>query len=41
MKVQVISKGVEEGKQRVELEGMSPDELIKARTGYGDIQDVR
>jgi hypothetical protein len=39
--VQAVSQGVEEGKQRVELDGMSPDELIKARTGYADIQDVR
>jgi hypothetical protein len=41
MKVGVISKEVEERKTRVELEGFTPDELIKARTGYGDMQDVR
>ena len=41
MKVGTISKEVEERKTRVELEGLTPDELIKARTGYGDIQDVR
>lgn len=41
MKVKVISKEVEERKQNVELEGLSPDELIKARTGYGDVQEVR
>jgi hypothetical protein len=41
MKVQSVSKGVEEGKQRVELEGLSPDELIRARTGYTGMQDVR
>jgi len=41
MKVGSISKGVEEGKTKVELDGLTPDELIKARTGYGDIGDVR
>jgi hypothetical protein len=41
MKVSTISKEVEERKTRVELEGLTPDELIKARTGYGDIQQVR
>jgi hypothetical protein len=41
MKVGTISKEVEERKTRVELEGLTADELIKARTGYGDIQDVR
>ena len=41
LKVGTISKEVEERKQNVELEGLTPDELIKARTGYGDIQEVR
>ena len=41
MKVKVISKEVEDRKTNIELEGLNPDELIKARTGYGDMQEVR
>ncbi len=40
-KVTFISREVEERKQNVELEGLDPDEIIKARTGYGGIQEVR
>lgn len=39
--VKCINKELESKKQNQELRGLSPDELIKARTGYGDMDDLR
>jgi hypothetical protein len=36
-----MNKELEGKKQNQELRGLSPDELIKARTGYGDLNDIR
>ncbi|CDW71424.1 UNKNOWN [Stylonychia lemnae] len=39
--VKFINKEIEEKKKNEELHGLNPDEIIQARTGYANMDDVR
>lgn len=36
-----ITAELDKGKRNEELRGLSPDDLIRARTGYNDLDDVK
>jgi hypothetical protein len=38
--VKTINDQLEAKKTNQELRGLSPDQLIKARTGYGDLDEI-
>ena len=39
--VKFINDEIEERKKNQDLHGLNPDEIIQARTGYADVDDVR
>lgn len=41
LQVKVINEDLEGKKTNQELRGLSPDQLIKARTGFGDMEELR
>ena len=41
VQVKFITNEMDDRKRNEELRGLSPDELIRARTGYNDLEDVK
>lgn len=39
--VKFITAELDQRKRNEELRGLSPEDLIRARTGYNDLEDVR